>query len=75
MASRLENLDHRMKNYKEFMENITCVFMNQLSELVKSNLWSTVPILHETDLSIGPTMPEGCLLSDFESPYSFSPEF
>jgi len=34
-----------------------------------------MPVLHETDLRVGPTIPKGCLLGDFESSYPFSPEF
>ena len=45
------------------MENMTCAFMNQCLELVKSHVENTMPILH------------GCLFGDFESAYPFSLEF
>ena len=69
----VSKLDREVKNYREFMENMTCRLIDQFSKLVKSHAENTMRVLHETKLRVGPTIPEGCLLDNFESPYPFSP--
>jgi len=72
MISRLKQLKHEMKTYREFMENMACIVIDQFSESVKTHVKSTMPILHEINLRAGPSTPEGCLLGDFESSCPFS---
>jgi len=74
MASILEHLEHEMNNYRESMENMTRTFMNQFLGLVRDYVECTMLISHQADL-IGPTIPEGCLSGDCESPYPFILEF
>ena len=72
MISRLKQLKHEMKTYREFMENMACIVIDQFSESVKTHVKSTMPILHEINLRAGPSTPEACLLGDFESSCPFS---
>ena len=73
VAYRLEHLDHEMNNSREYMENMIRTFMDQFSGLVRDDVESTMPISHEIDLTIGPTLPKSCLLGDCESLYPFIP--
>jgi len=64
MVSGLGKLAHEMKNYRESMKNMTSTLIDQFLELAKGHVESTMPILHETDLKVGPTTPESSLLGD-----------
>jgi len=55
-----------MKTYEEFMENMTCAFINQFLELVKSHVESIMFVLYKTNLRAGPAIAESCLLGNFE---------
>jgi len=74
MASRLEHLEHAMNNYSESIENMTRAFMDQFSGLVSDHVERTMHVSHETDLKVGPTILNGCLLGNCESPYPLIPE-
>jgi len=62
LASRLQQLEHEMKTCRESMENLIYALMDQFSLLVKRHVESTMPVLHETNLRIGPTISKGYLL-------------
>ena len=51
------------------MENVTRTLIKQFSKLVKGYVERTMPLSDDTDLSVGPTTPEGYLLGDFKSFY------
>ena len=51
------------------------LIVDQFSKLANSHTDSIVPILHETDLRVGPTPPDSYSLDDFESYPSLSPKF
>ena len=54
---------------------MTRILIYHFSELVKGHVQITMPVSHGTDLRVGPTTLEECLLGDFESSYSLSSNF
>jgi len=55
------------------MENVTStpIFIDEFFELVKIHVECIVPVLHKTDVRIGPS-PLACLLGDFKSSLALS---
>jgi len=58
-VSRLKQLEHEMKNYRESMDNMTSTLIDQFSKLIKGHEEITMRVLHETNLRVGPTTSEG----------------
>ena len=58
-----------LNSYEEFVENMTRTLIEQVLGLVKGYVESTMPVLNDNKLRVGPTSPKGFLLGDFESSY------